>query len=220
MAIAARRIATRHFALMPMLRTSIFRHLPTLVDLKDGRQILVVQDKSAIVYALDPDQQGKIIWQQPDWKGSAGAVWGPAIEHEDHLYAAGRRPARRGMVALDLRSGEKLWSVPRPPCGDKKPCSQVQDAAIHGDSRSCFCPDPSTAICGLIRPKDGTILWDYDTVGTTYKTVNGVAAKGGSISDGGPAVVGGMLFINSGYSHHSGIMPGNVLLAFSPERAS
>jgi len=26
-----------------------------------------------------------------------------------------------------------------------------------------------------------------------------------------------MLFVNSGYSHHSGIMPGNVLLAFSAQ---
>jgi len=29
--------------------------------------------------------------------------------------------------------------------------------------------------------------------------------------------VGGMLFVNSGYSHHGGIIPGNALLAFSPE---
>jgi hypothetical protein len=29
--------------------------------------------------------------------------------------------------------------------------------------------------------------------------------------------VGGMLFVNSGYSHHGGIVPGNALLAFSPE---
>ena len=62
--------------------------------------------------------------------------------------------------------------------------------------------------------KDGTILWDYDTA-HEFTAVNGVTSKGGSISNGGPAIVGGMLFVNSGYSHHSGIMPGNVLLAFS-----
>ena len=42
-------------------------------------------------------------------------------------------------------------------------------------------------------------------------------ANGGSMSNGGAAVVGGMLFVNSGYSHHGGILPGNVLLAFSVE---
>jgi polyvinyl alcohol dehydrogenase (cytochrome) len=62
-------------------------------------------------------------------------------------------------------------------------------------------------------------LWDQLTVGD-YKTVNGVAANGGSINNGGATVVGGMLFINSGYSHHGARMPGNVLLAFSIEGTS
>jgi len=62
--------------------------------------------------------------------------------------------------------------------------------------------------------KDGKIIWDYDTV-QEFKTVNGVKAKGGSINNGGAAIAGGMVFLNSGYSHHSGIIPGNVLLAFS-----
>ena len=35
------------------------------------------------------------------------------------------------------------------------------------------------------------------------------------MSNAGPTVVGGMLFANSGYSHHGGVIPGNVLLAFS-----
>ena len=60
---------------------------------------------------------------------------------------------------------------------------------------------------------DGKIIWDYDTA-HEYQTVNGVKAKGGSINNGGPAIVGGMLFTNSGYSHHSGVIPGNVFLAF------
>ena len=35
-----------------------------------------------------------------------------------------------------------------------------------------------------------------------------------------PVVVDGMVFVNSGYSHHGAILPGNVLLAFSPEETS
>jgi polyvinyl alcohol dehydrogenase (cytochrome) len=46
--------------------------------------------------------------------------------------------------------------------------------------------------------------------------VNGVKATGGSIDGPGPVVVNGMVFINSGYSRFGGI-PGNVLLAFSPD---
>ena len=40
------------------------------------------------------------------------------------------------------------------------------------------------------------------------------------MSNSGPTVVGGILFVNSGYSHHGGIIPGNALLAFSPEKTS
>ncbi len=48
-----------------------------------------------------------------------------------------------------------------------------------------------------------------------YETVNGVRAKGGSIGGHGPAIVGGMLFMGSGYNITSA--PGNVLLAFGVE---
>jgi polyvinyl alcohol dehydrogenase (cytochrome) len=61
---------------------------------------------------------------------------------------------------------------------------------------------------------DGRLLWETDTA-RAFGTVNGVTANGGSMSNGGPAVVDGMLYVNSGYSHHGGILPGNVLLAFS-----
>jgi polyvinyl alcohol dehydrogenase (cytochrome) len=67
--------------------------------------------------------------------------------------------------------------------------------------------------------QDGKVLWEYDTA-RDFPTVNGVKANGGSMSNAGPTVVGGMLFVNSGYSHHGGIIPGNALLAFSPEKLS
>ncbi len=63
--------------------------------------------------------------------------------------------------------------------------------------------------------EDGEVLWDFDTV-KEYTTVNGIAAKGGSLDGAGPVVVGGMIFVNSGYPRNGG-MAGNVLLAFAPE---
>lgn len=47
-----------------------------------------------------------------------------------------------------------------------------------------------------------------------YQAVNGVKAKGGALDGPGPVVVGGMLYVNSGYGIF-GEMPGNVLLAFA-----
>jgi polyvinyl alcohol dehydrogenase (cytochrome) len=52
-----------------------------------------------------------------------------------------------------------------------------------------------------------------DTKGE-YRTVNGLVAHGGSIDGPGAVVVGGMLYLNSGYEF-LGAIPGNVLLAFS-----
>jgi polyvinyl alcohol dehydrogenase (cytochrome) len=60
---------------------------------------------------------------------------------------------------------------------------------------------------------DGRIIWDVDTV-REYKTVNGVKAKGGALDGPGAVVVGGMLYVNSGY-FFQGSASGNVLLAFS-----
>ena len=62
---------------------------------------------------------------------------------------------------------------------------------------------------------DGTVIWDVDTA-RDYTTVNGAKGRGGSLDGPGAVVVGGMLFVNSGYSRFDG-MPGNVLLAFAPK---
>jgi polyvinyl alcohol dehydrogenase (cytochrome) len=59
----------------------------------------------------------------------------------------------------------------------------------------------------------GEILWDVDTA-REYQTVNGAAAKGGSLDGPGPVIAAGMLYVNSGYGQFGG-MPGNVFLAFS-----
>jgi polyvinyl alcohol dehydrogenase (cytochrome) len=69
---------------------------------------------------------------------------------------------------------------------------------------------------GHLRAYDtsnGALLWDFDTA-REFTTVNGVKARGGSMSASGPVVAGGMLFVNSGYGSLGG-MAGNVLLAFS-----
>ncbi|HWP85481.1 MAG TPA: PQQ-binding-like beta-propeller repeat protein [Terriglobia bacterium] len=201
---------------------------PILVDIVGGKQLLIASQKSGLLYALDPDQNGRTVWQQRIAKGGTqgGVMFGPAAD-ERNLYAAisdyerlggGREPnpnAGGGMVAVELATGKVLWRTPAPPCGDRKPCSPAQAAAVTAIPGVVF----SGSVDGRMRAysaADGRILWEYDTV-REFPTVNGVAARGGSINNGGPAVAGGMLYFNSGYSHHSGIIPGNVLLAFSTD---
>jgi polyvinyl alcohol dehydrogenase (cytochrome) len=59
--------------------------------------------------------------------------------------------------------------------------------------------------------KDGSVLWDFNTL-QTYHTVNGIEAHGGSLTATGPAVFNGMLYVQAGYTNN---IAGNVLLAFS-----
>ena len=58
----------------------------------------------------------------------------------------------------------------------------------------------------------GRVIWDVDTT-SDMKTVNGVAARGGSLNGPGATIANGMVYVSSGYA--LGFMPGNLLLAFS-----
>jgi polyvinyl alcohol dehydrogenase (cytochrome) len=70
-----------------------------------------------------------------------------------------------------------------------------------------------TGICARTRRRPAKSFWDTDTA-HEFETVNGKAARKGSLDAAGPAVVKGVVFVNSGYGQWGG-MPGNVLLAFS-----
>jgi polyvinyl alcohol dehydrogenase (cytochrome) len=56
---------------------------PILVDI-GGRQVILSGNKSGMLYALDPDQRGKVIWKQSTGKGSTsgGIMWGSAVDAE------------------------------------------------------------------------------------------------------------------------------------------
>jgi polyvinyl alcohol dehydrogenase (cytochrome) len=202
---------------------------PILVTLSGGRRALVAGQKSAVVYAVDPDTEGEVIWQVRVGKGGTlgGIEWGSAAD-QSNVYVALSDIGRiivpgsfateadpkqgGGMFALSLEKGDRVWYTPPPGCGERKRCSPAQSAAVSAIPGVAF----SGSVDGHLRAystKDGAIEWDFDAVGS-YKTVNGVEAKGGSLDGAGPAIGGGMLFVNSGYSIWGG-MPGNVLLAFS-----
>ncbi len=212
-----------------------FGDSPILRTLPSGKRALIAGQKSGVVHALDPDQQGEILWQTRIGNGGSlgGIQWGPAADGET-VYAAlsdfglqitdasriganegfGPSPlVGGGMFALKIATGEKIWDTPSPGKGCKiKGCSPAQSAAVTAMPGVVF----SGALDGHLRAyssKDGSILWDYDTL-RDYDTVNGVQAKGGSLDAAGPAVAGGMVFVNSGYGYFNAI-PGNVLLAFS-----
>ena len=206
-----------------------FSSPPILVTLTTGKRVLVAGQKSGMVHAIDPDEQGKILWQSRAGTGGTlgGVQWGSASDGTNIYVALSdivRTPipnslgtnadpkAGGGMFAFNLETGERVWHTAPPGCGDRARCSPAQSAAVTAILGVVF----SGSVDGHLRgysTTDGTILWDFDSVGT-YKTVNEVPARGGSFDGPGPAIAGGMLFVNSGYARAGG-MPGNVLLALS-----
>ena len=212
-----------------------------LANLSNGRRILVAGQKSGVVTALDPDHGGEIVWQKRVGAGSTlgGVQWGVAADEND-LYVAVSDPkfhpvapttpgaqslgpnssltllidskAGGGLWALKLETGEEVWRTPHPGCGDVPGCSPAQSAAVTAIPGLVF----SGGLDGHLRAyfaESGKIAWDMDTRGD-YQTVDGVAAKGGSIDGGGAVIVDGMVYVGSG-SGFVGTAPGNVLLAYS-----
>ena len=202
--------------------------------LPNGRDVLLAGQKSGVVYALDPDRKGEILWQTRVGKGgtNGGVQWGMASDGQK-VYAAVSDLVRKappgtiiqvglppdptqggGLTALRISDGEKAWYAAPAPCGSKPVCSPAQPAAVTAIPGVVF----SGSVDGHLRAftaEDGRVLWDFDTA-RDYQTVNGVRGKGGSLDGAGPVIVGGMLFVNSGYARNGGIA-GNVLLAFAPE---
>ena len=193
---------------------------PVLVRSGNGLSMLIAGNKSGMIWALDPDRQGKTIWQQQVGRGSSGGgvLWGLAADGEkifvpNGYFDAKSPDASGGMAALDLGTGQPLWSTPNPPCGDRKYCKPSHAAAVTAIPGAVFSGTMDGQFYAY-SAETGEILWRFNSV-RDYATVNGVAARGGSMSNAGATVVDGMLYVHSGYSHHGAIIPGNVLLAFA-----
>jgi len=212
-----------------------FGAAPILATTPDGRDLVLGGQKSAMVYAFDPDKKGEIVWQTRVGRGGAtgGVQWGLSFDGRN-VYAAvsdgaGKRVTDEsgrsvrildpavggGLTALKVSDGSKVWFAPPADCGTRPGCSPAQSAALTSLPGVVF----SGTLGGLLRAystEDGKVLWEYDTA-HDFQTVNGVKAKGGAIDGPGALVIKGMVFVNSGYSRFGGL-PGNVLLAFAPEQ--
>jgi polyvinyl alcohol dehydrogenase (cytochrome) len=199
-----------------------FGNAPILRTLPGGKRLLVIGQKSGRVYGLDPDNNGKVVWEFKAGKGSAlgGIEWGSAADEQNAYIPVSdvlAPPAEAGgLFALRLATGEQVWHTPAPKleCTAGRGCTGAQSAPVSVIPGVVF----SGSVDGHLRAystSDGTILWDFNTV-KEYETVNRVPAKGGSIDAAGPVIADGLLLTNSGYALWRGL-PGNVLLAFSAE---
>jgi polyvinyl alcohol dehydrogenase (cytochrome) len=197
-----------------------FGSSPILRTLPGGKQVILAGQKSGVIYALDPDHDGKILWQVRLGAGGAlgGIEWGFAADGQNvyvpvaDVFGAARKP---GITALKITNGAQLWHVPAPAANcswGKVRCNNSQSAAATLIPGVVF----SGTTDGHLRAyltRDGTIIWDYDTA-LPIPTVNGGETKGGALDGGGPIIANGILYTNSGYGRIVG-QPGNLLLAFT-----
>jgi polyvinyl alcohol dehydrogenase (cytochrome) len=206
--------------------SSGFLSSPILRTLSTGNQVILAGQISGVVYGLDPDHGGEILWQTRI--GAAGAAagsgaapgtgadagggisWGGSADHRN-FYAAlsglASQPvnASGSLTALDMKTGVIRWSAPapQPACAWGGDCWHAQAQAVSVMPGVAF----SGSMDGHLRAYstiDGKILWDFDTA-KAFQTQNGVRASGGPLDHGGATVVNGSVYINSG----------NALLAFS-----
>lgn len=196
-----------------------------VAETSSGRDLLLVGQKSGITYALDPDDDGAIVWQQRVGSGGTmgGVHHGMSTDGErlyvgvydlptNNPYNVG--PNRPGMNSLDIETGEILWHTELPNI-----CEQTRFLCYPGISA----PISTTpgliyagGVDGMLRifdTENGDILWEENTR-RSFGEVNGIPATGGSIEMDGPVIADGNLYITSGYEKWNET-PGNVLLVYS-----
>jgi polyvinyl alcohol dehydrogenase (cytochrome) len=203
-----------------------FGMAPVLTKRPDGKDVLVVGQKSGVMFCLEPGT-GKVLWQKRIGRGGAlgGVHWGVATDGKlvfvpnSDWYPFGSDStvaANPGLFALDLMTGKVIWKTASDlaSCRGKVGCHNSNSAAPTMIEGVVF----AGSLDGHARAydaKDGKVIWDFDTV-RDFETINGVAGKGGAIDGPGPVIADGMVFFGSGYALF-GQMPGNVLLAFSAD---
>jgi polyvinyl alcohol dehydrogenase (cytochrome) len=191
-----------------------------------GRDLVLAGQKAGIAYAFDADT-GEQVWQRRVGRGglAGGILFGIAAQN-GRLFAPvsdfgeiadKTHPAMPGMNAISIDTGELLWTKPM-----ENTCKPELKDCYPGIS-AAITSTPDFVIAGsddgrlrAYAAETGEVLLDMDLL-RSFETVNGVAAKGGSMSGGAaPIVDGGQIIVASGYGHAMK-MPGNVLLVFEKE---
>lgn len=195
-----------------------------LAKLPSGREILLAGQKNGVVYALDVDRNGRVLWQTRVGRGGiqGGVHFGMALEDQtvfvpisdmkDEHDGRPARPGKPGLYALDIATGAQRWGTPADDvCGTLQFCDPGISAAITATPGLVF----AGHMDGRFRAYDsrtGKVVFEYDSR-QEVETVSGARARGGSFGGAGAVVRDGYVVVNSGYGLYFH-MPGNVLLAF------
>ncbi|MFL2839669.1 MAG: PQQ-binding-like beta-propeller repeat protein [Pseudohongiellaceae bacterium] len=197
---------------------------PILTQDENGRDIIMVGQKSGMVYALNPDDGG-LIWEQRAGSGGTmgGIHYGMSANAEKLFVGVSDLPTNNpfnvgpghpGIHAFRPSTGEILWRKDLSnQCEESRfLCWQGISAAVSSTDELVF----AGGLDGILRAFDadnGDILWETTTL-QDFGAPNGIEARGGAIEADGPIVVNGKVYVTSGYDKWNEA-PGNVLLVYS-----
>lgn len=216
---------------------------PILATLPGGGSTLIAGAKNGVVYSLNPDN-GALRWSRRIGRGGGlgGIHWGMAVDDHrvfaavsdvtidkeqvlrsdliDLGVGASLSPvsgATPGIYALDMRSGELLWSQHPRHEHEGVMVDSIHSAAISVTNDLLFAGSLDGVLRAL-RVSDGEQLWAFDSA-IAVDGVNGVAGNGGEIASVAPVIAGDTLLLNSGYDTFGGpdaykAGAGNALFAF------
>ena len=185
------------------------------MKLANGKRVLLVSQKSGVAHGLDPDHEGKVLWETRVGKGGSlgGIQWGSAADGKNMYVALSDIDfIRRGIhdqepLLVDPKAGGGFSRWTHPP--ERRSGPRLRRIAATGriaarrnrlrfrEFPAWFFPDQSTGTCAAYSTEDGKVVWDFDTA-REFTAVNGIPAKGGSMDGPGPVIAGGMLFVSSG----------------------
>lgn len=195
-----------------------------LLTTSEGRDLVIGGQKSGFVHALNPDD-GSLAWTTRVGRGGVqGGVHFGMAAAGNRLFvpisdmADGREyehPAKPGLHALDIRTGELLWYAPNPDnCAGRTYCYPGISQAVTAAGQVVY----AGAMDGVLRAHDkatGKVLWEIDST-AEFTTVNGDTTKGGAFGGAaGPIIHQGNLILASGYGLYNH-MAGNLLLVLAP----
>ncbi len=163
-----------------------------------------------------------MIWQYQAGKGGVlgGIEWGSAVDAERAYFAVSdiTQPAPGGLHAVVARDGGTRVDdagARRLACGCGARVQRGTVRGAHGHSRRRVLRVGRWRACAHTRRRPGRCCGNSTPIARSRPSTV-CPARGASMLGPGPAVAGGMLFVNSGYGAFLG-RPGNVLLAFGPE---
>jgi polyvinyl alcohol dehydrogenase (cytochrome) len=142
---------------------------PVLARTPAGRDVIVIGQKSGLGYAMDPDNEGAIIWQYRAGQGGVlgGIEWGAAADAERVYFAVSdiTQPRPGGLHAVALAPGERAWvAQPSPPTWHR---ARLQRRPIGSDHRH-----PGAVLSGSVDGAAYTPSRTARSYGSSIQTVN------------------------------------------------